>query len=1678
LTDAPSQSCGVQNGEKTEINKTPRATVSVVNKKEKNQSSQTDNDLQKNAENDFVNNIHEAPHETSDKNAETENESEGMYLNCKLLAKHGKGPKVLVSILCDSGATKNFISIQTLHQLGKYTPKITPVPDAQGHGAVFGSELDIIGGVKLLVKIGHTTHLIEFRVVRNLLLSCILGYKWLHRNGYETDFSSLKHLPTGEIFKLQSAENAGRTLISSEEITISPGQVQYINCHTRKRHSVYSTYVAQISDKFLPYSCNSLININKGRHTQLLISNQTNRPLRISKNEVVAQSEPVGGDNLLCFLDENSMTQLQSMQSDSDCFNTFEIEQSEPSPLPRKSPTRTKREIPLTSDPLKFPDKNKTDRELVKESLNLENSVLNEEQKQELLELLVKKSKAFNLRGNIGRSRTYTYDAKIIKEAKNFYQRPYTLSDHEIQLIHLEIEKLQKLKLVTDQIPTSNKGVNFVSAGFLACKQNSRKSSRYIIDLRLCNSFSALDKIPNSNLSDLLMRLGRIKPQSYIQMDLNLAYHQIPITKDSMALFQFNCPPGGQRYPGGKVLAFRVIPFGYKNASTALERCLKNLLGDIPDLLHFADDLLLAITDFRQGMNLLEEVLDRIISDNLTFSLSKCSFFTETAEFVGQSLKHGCAQPLQKHIEAIKKLETPTSKPQLRRLLGTCCYLNAYCKDFSVKTSDLYELLSKSNKNWVWLPKHEEVFQEIKKCMMDLPCLKLPSFKKGDDLILCTDASTSGTGAVLYQKCQNERGGKDLYVLGYASKKFKPSDHRGLSSYELEILGIKHALKAFHQFVYGSKLVQIFCDNKGCVSTIQGKNTIKSVKVRNAMSRILGYGFQVRHLAGKENVVSDFLSRIHKKSVQNNKKHRNGLPAGGVPPELEKHLQSKPDFVNNSSLPELPTNNVNMLRSHKHSPGVTTRSKTKEGTPKPVPQNVNVSKATPDQNKKQGTTQVAKSLGPQNIAPKNAAGNSGNQEQQVRGGVVTPPNKNVQGAAGEDGAELRRSRRQTNLPPEYDHKDLEKIKKQRKQKITENTGVSEIPNYIQNAVAPTEPTSTYDINNREEFPPLVSPSDQNDTDFDRRKMHTLQQIRNSASQRNESGAEVNVRSNDSTDIMNLPLDHNKDTTNNSVEGGDEPEIELSNVDSWLEPYLKSRIEPIFNQKKLTIQGRYHFSVPGRVRDKIKNILNEKFHNQITHQIIKDEQFADPNYKHLITYFRSRKLPLNKGASNNVLRMEPHFLLINDLLFRVGDNTRLEQGVFEHFKLVVPVTLATWFIRSFHRDYCGHQRYLKTYNRLNRDYYIWGLPKLLRKFLKSCSRCQKLKKFQEQQKPLTIASGVNVNSPMKSIQYDYANVPFDHSYYKYFIVAVCEYSNYVFAKLTPKNDAITAAKFLAEIIHYKGYPKFLSSDRGPHFRAQVSEELSKLMNFKHSYSAGYNARATGLCESFVKSIKSLLKQAQIDSHSGDLAKNFADAVMIQNTSINDELGYSSFYLFHGFNYRSKLDTLLDIENVVDPDDLSPFGREIYRRNQLRRSLQVKSKLLKREKQKFTHDINLNKPQELKEGDFCYLRSLKHPLSSTSHRSSKVHKAGPFKIVNLTNHNALLMDHLGRIGRNHYSLRNLEVCDGIPDDSFPPDSFVATITTNKTRTKPGKHVCQKLHYPISKFGVVLTNAGFWA
>ena len=179
------------------------------------------------------------------------------------------------------------------------------------------------------------------------------------------------------------------------------------------------------------------------------------------------------------------------------------------------------------------------------------------------------------------------------------------------------------------------------------------------------------------------------------------------------------------------------------------------------------DDLLLFTPSKSSHVAKLEDLLNALLKNGLKISPKKCQLFRTNLQCMGNEIfikdKRVCIKPLRNRLEAIQKLQSPTTVKGCRSFAGMVNFLSIFCPELQKLLKPIYDLTRKG-KPFVWGREQQDSLEEIKHRLIKSPVVHMPNTT--GRFHLYSDTSKFATGHVLYQ-IQN---GKPK-LIAYASKR-------------------------------------------------------------------------------------------------------------------------------------------------------------------------------------------------------------------------------------------------------------------------------------------------------------------------------------------------------------------------------------------------------------------------------------------------------------------------------------------------------------------------------------------------------------------------------------------------------------------------------------------------------------------------------------------------------------------------------------------------------------------------------------------------------------------------------------------------------------------------------------------------------------------------------------------
>ncbi|WVZ84072.1 hypothetical protein U9M48_031144 [Paspalum notatum var. saurae] len=259
----------------------------------------------------------------------------------------------------------------------------------------------------------------------------------------------------------------------------------------------------------------------------------------------------------------------------------------------------------------------------------------------------------------------------------------------------------------------------------------------------------------------------------------------------------------------------------------------------------FIDDILIYSKNEKEHEEHLRIVLARLREHKLYAKFSKCAFWLKEVGFLGHVLSEKGVAVDPSKVEAVLNWKQPESVTGIRSFLGLAGYYRRFIKDFS-KIAKPMTSLTKKNVKFIWSPKCEEGFQELKKLLTTAPVLAQPDVTKRFD-VYC-DASGQGLGYVLMQEGR---------VIAYASRQLRKHE-ANYPTHDLELAAVVHALKIWRHYLLGNTC-HIYTDHKSLKYIFTQPEL--NMRQRRWLELIKDYDLEIHYHPGKANVVADALSR-------------------------------------------------------------------------------------------------------------------------------------------------------------------------------------------------------------------------------------------------------------------------------------------------------------------------------------------------------------------------------------------------------------------------------------------------------------------------------------------------------------------------------------------------------------------------------------------------------------------------------------------------------------------------------------------------------------------------------------------------------------------------------------------------------------------------------------------------
>jgi len=296
------------------------------------------------------------------------------------------------------------------------------------------------------------------------------------------------------------------------------------------------------------------------------------------------------------------------------------------------------------------------------------------------------------------------------------------------------------------------------------------------------------------------------------------------------------------------------MPFGLKAAGNTFVRAVQILLRPIRDFSDsYVDDLSAFSGTFEVHLEHLRKFFGVIRESGLKLNFRKCSFARSEVKYLGHLIGCGRHRPDPERTKAVTELKPPTTKKQLRQVLGLFSYYRTYVPDFAAIAKPLTDLTgSRQPSALIWDSAQQLAFEMLRAKISEAPVLQVPT--PGQPFVLYTDANAN---TVACQLAQHDAVGAE-HPVAFASLKLTTSQC-AWSVVEREAFAIVWALHRFRNVIFGAHIT-VYTDHNPLRYLTE--SAPKSAKLTRWALALQEYDLSIKYYRGSDNVVADSLSRL------------------------------------------------------------------------------------------------------------------------------------------------------------------------------------------------------------------------------------------------------------------------------------------------------------------------------------------------------------------------------------------------------------------------------------------------------------------------------------------------------------------------------------------------------------------------------------------------------------------------------------------------------------------------------------------------------------------------------------------------------------------------------------------------------------------------------------------------
>ena len=358
-----------------------------------------------------------------------------------------------------------------------------------------------------------------------------------------------------------------------------------------------------------------------------------------------------------------------------------------------------------------------SDDEIIEKFVDLTESDLTNEEKDEFIEILKEHRDAFSLRDEIGECPNIRIDIDVIDDSC-FFVRPFSISEEDKPIMDWQMKRMVSLGIIKQGATSHTSSVFLIGR-----KQTQNK--RPLVDFRLLNTRVKRQNTASPLLRNIYQMLGASKSNILSCVDLKDAFHSLRLTEKAKDF----C--GILPYFGSPHYKYEVMPMGLSISPCKWIEYIGYVMENMShkhNYIAIMDDLLVH-SKKENHLDRIVDLLKALIKHGLKLSPKKCQFFKTELIYMGNVFKFEKGKfvvtPIKTRVDAILNTPTPQTAKECKSFCGVVNYLSLFCPNLQKLLAPVYDL-TKKGKPFLWTKLHQQAFDQIKGLLAKPPVLTLP----------------------------------------------------------------------------------------------------------------------------------------------------------------------------------------------------------------------------------------------------------------------------------------------------------------------------------------------------------------------------------------------------------------------------------------------------------------------------------------------------------------------------------------------------------------------------------------------------------------------------------------------------------------------------------------------------------------------------------------------------------------------------------------------------------------------------------------------------------------------------------------------------------------------------------------------------------------------------------------